>query len=113
LRPVTVDGEKFMKIIIDEVIPAIKSKIPRPPGHSIFEEQDGAKWHMKKGVMEAIQAEGGNSIILETQPSISTDLNVNDLGFFQSIQQLEENVGLTTAEGLVEATLEALEALEA
>ncbi|CAM9734348.1 unnamed protein product, partial [Discosporangium mesarthrocarpum] len=59
--------------------------------------------------MEAIQIEAGNSIILETQPSNSPDLNVNDLGFFHSIQQLKEDMGVTTAEGLVEATLEALD----
>ncbi|CAM9762255.1 unnamed protein product, partial [Discosporangium mesarthrocarpum] len=59
--------------------------------------------------MEAIQAEAGNSIILETQPFNSPDLNVNDLDFFHSIQLLEEDVGLTTAEALVEAMLEAFD----
>ncbi|CAN0272134.1 unnamed protein product [Discosporangium mesarthrocarpum] len=45
--------------------------------------------------MEAIQAKAGDSIILETQPANSPDLNVNDLGFFHSTQQLKENVGAT------------------
>ncbi|CAN0368555.1 unnamed protein product, partial [Discosporangium mesarthrocarpum] len=59
--------------------------------------------------MEAIQAKVGNSIILETQPVNSPDLNVNDLGFFHSIQQLKEDVGVSTPEDLVEATMEAFD----
>ncbi|CAN0475170.1 unnamed protein product [Discosporangium mesarthrocarpum] len=50
------------------------------------------------GVMEAIQAKAGDSIILETQPANSPDLNVNDLGFFHSIQQLKEDVGVSSSE---------------
>ncbi|CAM9969136.1 unnamed protein product, partial [Discosporangium mesarthrocarpum] len=60
------------------------------------------------GVMEAIQAKAGDSIILETQPANSPDLNVNDLGFFHSNQQLKEDVGVSSPEDLVEATIEAL-----
>ncbi|CAN0402492.1 unnamed protein product [Discosporangium mesarthrocarpum] len=109
LRPVTVDGERYKKILTVELIPPIKAKMPRPPDHTIFVQQDGAKPHKKKGVMRPIQAEAGNSIILETHPSNSLDLNVNDLGSFQLIQQLKEGVGVITAEGMVEATLEAFD----
>ncbi|CAN0375183.1 unnamed protein product [Discosporangium mesarthrocarpum] len=59
--------------------------------------------------MEAIQAKAGDSIILEIQPANSPDLNVNDLGFFHSIQQLKEDVGVSSPEDLVEATLEAFD----
>ncbi|CAM9301604.1 unnamed protein product, partial [Discosporangium mesarthrocarpum] len=109
LRPDTVDGEKYKEIMIDEVIPAVKAETLRPPGHTIFVQQDGAKLHTKKRVMEVTQAETGNSIVLETQPSNSPELNVNDLRFFHSIQQLKQDVGMTTAEGLVKATLEAFD----
>ncbi|CAN0478237.1 unnamed protein product [Discosporangium mesarthrocarpum] len=57
--------------------------------------------------MEAIQAKTGDSIILETQPANSPDLNANDLRFFHSIQQLKEDVGASSPEDLVEATMEA------
>ncbi|CAN0431314.1 unnamed protein product [Discosporangium mesarthrocarpum] len=46
--------------------------------------------------MEAIQAKAGDSIILETQPANSPDLN-----------QLKEDVGVSSPEGVVEATMEA------
>ncbi|CAM9983405.1 unnamed protein product, partial [Discosporangium mesarthrocarpum] len=51
----------------------------------------------------------GDSIILETQLANSPDLNVNDLGFFHSIQQLKEDVGVSSPEDLVEATMEAFD----
>ncbi|CAN0494001.1 unnamed protein product, partial [Discosporangium mesarthrocarpum] len=44
---------------------------------------------------------------LETQPANSPDLNVNDLGFFHSIQQLKEDVGVSSPEDLAEAIMEA------
>ncbi|CAM9867062.1 unnamed protein product [Discosporangium mesarthrocarpum] len=59
--------------------------------------------------MEAIQAKARDSIILETQPANSPDLNVNGLGLFHSIQQLKEDVGVSSREDLVEATIEAFD----
>ncbi|CAN0056630.1 unnamed protein product, partial [Discosporangium mesarthrocarpum] len=53
-------------------------------------------------------AKAGDSIILETQPANSPDLNVNDLGFFHSIQQLKEDVGVSS-EDLVEAIMESFD----
>ncbi|CAM9949908.1 unnamed protein product [Discosporangium mesarthrocarpum] len=61
------------------------------------------------GVMEAIQAKAGDSIILETEPANSPDLNVNDLGFFHSIQQLKQDVRVSSPEDLVEAKIEAFD----
>ncbi|CAN0371164.1 unnamed protein product, partial [Discosporangium mesarthrocarpum] len=45
----------------------------------------------------------------ETQSANSPDLNVNDLGFFHSIQQLKEDVRVSSPEDLVEATMEAFD----
>ncbi|CAM9467804.1 unnamed protein product, partial [Discosporangium mesarthrocarpum] len=109
LKPATVNEERYKELMIDKVMAAIKARMPRPPGHAIFVQQDGAKPHTREGVMEAIQAKAGDSIILETQPANSPDLNVNDLGFFYSIQQLKEDVGVFSSEDLVEATMEAFD----
>ncbi|CAM9683337.1 unnamed protein product [Discosporangium mesarthrocarpum] len=82
LRPVTLYGEDYDRVI-DEIIPTIKAKAARLLGHTVFEGQDDAKWHMKKGVTEArILAEAGNSIRRGTQPCY---LNVTDLGLFLRI----------------------------
>ncbi|CAM9320721.1 unnamed protein product [Discosporangium mesarthrocarpum] len=109
LKPATINAERYKELMIDKVIPEIKARMPRPPGHTIFVQQDGAKPHTGRGVMEAIQAKEGDSIILETQPANSPDLNVNNLIFFLSIQQLKEDVGVSSPEDLVEVTMEAFD----
>ncbi|CAN0085746.1 unnamed protein product [Discosporangium mesarthrocarpum] len=109
LKPATVNAERYKELMIDKVNPAIKARRPRPPGHTIFVQQNGTKPHTGGGNMEPIQAKAGDSIILETQPASSPDLNVNDLGFFHSIQQVKEDVGVPSPEDLVEATMEAFD----
>ncbi|CAM9157580.1 unnamed protein product [Discosporangium mesarthrocarpum] len=49
LRPVTVDGEKYKMVMIDEIIPAIKARMSRSPDHTIFVQQDGVNPHSIKG----------------------------------------------------------------
>ncbi|CAM9611901.1 unnamed protein product [Discosporangium mesarthrocarpum] len=44
----------YNELMIDKVIPGIKARMPRPPGHTIFVQQDGAKPHTGGG-------DGGNS----------------------------------------------------
>ncbi|CAM9807864.1 unnamed protein product [Discosporangium mesarthrocarpum] len=66
LKPTTINAERYKELMIDKVIPAIKARMPRPPGHTIFVQQDDAKPHTGGGLMEAIQAKAGDSIILET-----------------------------------------------
>ncbi|CAN0434229.1 unnamed protein product [Discosporangium mesarthrocarpum] len=82
--------ERYKKLVIKAVIPAIKACKPRPEGHTTFVQQDGATPHTKVGIMEAIEEAVGGDIVIETQPANSPDLNVNDRGFFHSIQHLKE-----------------------
>ncbi|CAN0409345.1 unnamed protein product [Discosporangium mesarthrocarpum] len=46
LKPATINAERYKELMIDKVIPAIKARMPRPPGHTIFVQQDGANPHM-------------------------------------------------------------------
>ncbi|CAN0085476.1 unnamed protein product, partial [Discosporangium mesarthrocarpum] len=39
LKPATVNAERYKELMIDKVIPAIKARMPRPPGHTIFVQQ--------------------------------------------------------------------------
>ncbi|CAM9329030.1 unnamed protein product [Discosporangium mesarthrocarpum] len=89
--------------MIEEVIPAIKAIMPRPPGQTIFVQHVGSKPHTGKGSMEAIQDAAKDDITRANPP----DVNPNDLGFSHSIQQLKEDVELTNGEELVEAIIEA------
>ncbi|CAN0248393.1 unnamed protein product, partial [Discosporangium mesarthrocarpum] len=97
--------------MIEEAIPAIKARMPRPSGHTIFVHLDGAKLPTGKGVMEAIQDVAGDDLVLETltltRPANSSELNVKGCGCFHSIQQLKEHVGVTNGEELAEVTMEA------
>ncbi|CAN0353885.1 unnamed protein product, partial [Discosporangium mesarthrocarpum] len=40
LKPATINAERYKELMIDKVIPAIKARMPRPPGHTIFVQQD-------------------------------------------------------------------------
>ncbi|CAN0486911.1 unnamed protein product, partial [Discosporangium mesarthrocarpum] len=35
-KPATINAERYKELMIDKVIPAIKARMPRPPGHTIF-----------------------------------------------------------------------------
>ncbi|CAN0430960.1 unnamed protein product [Discosporangium mesarthrocarpum] len=89
--------------MIEGVIPAIEARTPKPPSRMIIVQGDGAKAHMGKGIMEAIQDAGGDNNTLGTLPVTSPDLNVNDLCFFHFIQQLKGDVGVANGEDLVQA----------
>ncbi|CAN0512256.1 unnamed protein product, partial [Discosporangium mesarthrocarpum] len=109
LKPSTINAKRYKQLMVDKVIPPIKARRPRPPGHTIFVQQNGAKPHTGGGGMETFQAKAWDSIILETQPANSPALNVNDLGISHSIQQLKEDVGVSSPEDLMEATMEAFD----
>ncbi|CAM9748892.1 unnamed protein product [Discosporangium mesarthrocarpum] len=66
LKPATTNAERYKELMVDKIIPTIKARMPRPPGHTIFVQQDGAKPQTGGEGMEAIQAKAGDSIILET-----------------------------------------------
>ncbi|CAM9413288.1 unnamed protein product, partial [Choristocarpus tenellus] len=87
---------------MEDVVMAVKACMPRPEGHTIFMQQDWAKPYTKVGIMEAIKEVAGGDIVIETQPVNSLDLHINELRLFYSIQQLEEDVGVTNTEELVE-----------
>ncbi|CAM9495627.1 unnamed protein product [Discosporangium mesarthrocarpum] len=62
IKPATVNGERYKKLMITEAMPAIKARMPRRPGHTIFVQQDGAKPHTRKGAMETIRDAAGDGI---------------------------------------------------
>jgi hypothetical protein len=74
------------------VLPDIKKKMPR--NNNIILQQDGAAAHhlpednsLFKPKVEELFSDK-NAVILYTQPAQSQDLNVNDLGFFASLQSI-------------------------
>ncbi|CAN0437517.1 unnamed protein product [Discosporangium mesarthrocarpum] len=49
LKPAKVNAERYKELMIDKVIAAIRARMPRPPGHTIFVQQEGAKPHTGGG----------------------------------------------------------------
>ena len=96
-KPVNVNGDVYKKMLLEKVLPAIYEKWPRGAGNDeegrpeIIIQEDNAKPH-KASIRDAIKeaaASNGWNISVTTQPPNSPDLNVLDLGFFNSIQSLQ------------------------
>lgn len=89
--PVVVDRNEFRKMLIEKVLPAIRSKWPGNPDerrNTIYIQQDNAKPHISSADPEFIQhaASDGYDIRLVCQPPNSPDMNILDLGYFRAIQ---------------------------
>ncbi|KAG7345259.1 hypothetical protein IV203_032790 [Nitzschia inconspicua] len=87
---INMDRELYQHMILDLVLPDIKKKMP-PSDRNFVLQQDGARVHLsdddpsfKAKVTELFGNE--DAVKLYTQPAQSPDLNVNDLGFFNSLQ---------------------------
>jgi hypothetical protein len=83
------DRDLYQKMLVDLVLPDIKKKMP--VNINIMLQQDGAKSHLQEDdeVFKAkvMEMYGDlNAVELYTQPAQSPDLNVNDIGFFNSLQ---------------------------
>ncbi|CAM9964343.1 unnamed protein product [Discosporangium mesarthrocarpum] len=72
LKPPTINAERYKKLMIDKVIPAIKARMPRPPGHTIFMHQDGAKPHTGGGSWRQFRQRRGTAS--SWKPSLPTHL---------------------------------------
>ncbi|XP_074299525.1 uncharacterized protein LOC141630644 [Silene latifolia] len=96
-------------MLLNKVIPAIKSKWPESMSKNIIMKQDNARPHIKNDDLDFRMAATSNgfNISLTQQPANSPDLNVLDLGFFRSIQSLQEKKRAQTVDKLVSNVLEA------
>jgi hypothetical protein len=86
---ISLDRDEYQQMMIDLVLPDIKRKMPI--NNNVIVQQDGAKAHLplndpefKAKVLDLYGNE--DAVKLYTQPAQSPDLNVNDLGFFASLQ---------------------------
>jgi len=97
--------------MINQVLPAIRSKWPREDvGRPIFIQQDNAPSHLKLDDPEFCAAAklGGFDIRLICQPPNSPDFNILDLGFFRAIQAIQYKKDAKTIEALVPAVKEVI-----
>jgi hypothetical protein len=101
----SVTRDVIKKFLIKHVIPAIKSKWPpREKYKTIFIQQDNARPHVAVDDADVVAAgtAGGWNIRLMCQPPKSPDFNVLDLGYFSSIQSLQNKENANNVSELVQ-----------
>ncbi|ETW06354.1 hypothetical protein H310_02634 [Aphanomyces invadans] len=116
LSTVAVPKPVYRDLLLNQLLPAIKRQWVRANGDvngTIYVQQDNARPHISVDDAEFVQAAayGGWKIQLMCQPPQSPDLNVLDLGFFNSIQALQQQMECRSIEELVCAVDESFKAL--
>ncbi|KAG7367330.1 hypothetical protein IV203_030001 [Nitzschia inconspicua] len=101
----TMDRDLYREMLLDLVLPDIKKKMPM--NNNMVLQQDGAKAHLPEDdplfAAKVLELFGdANAVKLYTQPAQSPDLNVNDLGFFNSLQSRYYQTSPTNAIQLIE-----------
>jgi hypothetical protein len=112
----SVNKESIRQMMLENVIPAIKEKWPLATRmQPIIIQQDNAKPHCSVDDSSLVEAatEGTWKISFRCQPPNSPDLNVLDLGYFNSIQSLQHKKAPKSIDELIEAVHESFNALTA
>ena len=108
----TIDADWCKDWYIDELLPAIKKKMPWQRSKRVVAQQDGASPHTGEGNPEILNSAGmgrGWLVELVTQPSQSPDLNITDLGFFASLKSRVWGMNASSANELVETIFQQYE----
>jgi len=86
VEPSPVDRGAYTKMLLEKLVPALLLKWPRDT-RNIWVQQDNAGPHVKAGLLWSGQ---GLSVTMVCQPPSSPDFNILDLGYFNSIQALQQ-----------------------
>jgi len=107
-----VNRDVMREFIIDKVLPAIVAAWPiEDVGQTILIQQDNARPHLLPGDKEFKEAVAKTrlKIKLMQQPPNSPELNVLDLGFFNSIQSLMDTRSPKTIQDFIKGVQEEFE----
>lgn len=101
--PVAVDKHLYRKFLIEKVFPAIRYRFPSGYGRYVEIQQDNAKPHScwNDAVVQEEARRSGWKLKIINQPPNSPDLNVLDLGFFRSVQSLQQKKSARTITDLL------------
>ncbi|XP_021757883.1 uncharacterized protein LOC110722901 [Chenopodium quinoa] len=103
----TITRDIIKKMILEEVMPAIRATWPENSCKTIWIQQDNARPHINIDDPEFLEEanKDGFDMHLICQPAQSPDLNVLDLGFFRAIQAIQHQEFPESVEELVESVL--------
>ncbi|KAF0685854.1 Aste57867_22306 [Aphanomyces stellatus] len=112
--PITVTKPVYRGYLVDHLFPAIRALWPGRRNTPIYIQQDNARPHVSSNdrVVAAAEKLGGWDINLASQPPMSPDFNVLDLGFFNAIQSLQHQKVTRSVEDLVAAVEDAFAELD-
>ncbi|ETV97336.1 hypothetical protein H310_09675 [Aphanomyces invadans] len=112
LRCVNVTRDVYRDLLVNKVLPAIKEKWPTA-NELVYLQQDNARPHIspEDAAFAAAACVGGWDIRILNQPPKSPVLNVLDLGFFNSIQALQQSLECQTMDELIAAVKSAFDLL--
>ena len=85
---------------MENIIPAIKSKIPTAYKKKTIYVQDNAKPHLSADIVALGSADDWN-IKFKAQPANSPDLNVLYLVFFNSVRSLQHEASPNTIDEII------------
>ncbi|KAK9672664.1 hypothetical protein RND81_12G115600 [Saponaria officinalis] len=107
----SINKQVIKDCLINKIIPAINFKWPENASKDICIQQDNAKPHISDldPNFRVVADSDGFNIHLVFQPPNSPDLNINDLGFFRSLQSLQHETAASTVVELVGAVEAAFE----
>ncbi|KAF0720022.1 Aste57867_630 [Aphanomyces stellatus] len=107
--PITVTKNVYRHYLVDLVFPAIRKQWPGRRDAPIYVQHDNAWPHVENDDPEVLAAgaQGGWTIRLSSQPAMSPDFNILDLGFFNAIQSLQHHKVTRCIDDLVAAVHEA------
>lgn len=91
MKPIKVTKEVYSAALVEKVFPAIRTKFPFQKHVKVRLQQDNARPHISPDDGYALQSTSSGSVKIELvcQPPNSPDMNVLDLGFFNSIQSMQ------------------------
>ena len=103
----------MMDVLINKLLPTICEKFPRDT-KSILIQMDNAPSHIDGTEREWIEAvqKTGLPIEISRQPACSPDLNVLDLGYFNSIQSLQHKTRSYTIQQIIYNVIKSFQDLE-
>ena len=106
-KPSECNRASVTRMLIDEIIPAIRMLTPKNVGGLVTIQQDNAPPHVTDGgahIPELVKVMAGGrgrlGIRIEQQPAQSPDFNVFDLGLFNSMDKAREQEDVSNEEEL-------------
>ncbi|XP_045084519.1 uncharacterized protein [Aegilops tauschii subsp. strangulata] len=114
-KSIKVDRKVMREFLIEKVLSAIQAVWPESDaGQTIYIQHDNGKPHILPNDPEFLAAVAKTRLDIRTiqQPANSPDLNVLDLGVFNSLQSLTDCLSPKTLQDLINGVLEEFEGYE-